>query len=1129
MRKSVLFRMLVLITMTVLLLFALASCSRRGQNEESVPETAASDPEEAKTQADETGKDDSESNKSDPEPEGIISPIRLLDCLGEVYVEDASGKSRPAKKDGIIESGEFLCTDEFSRASASIDPVKTVTLDEASRLQFKRENRSTELNLREGELLLDVREKLRENEILKVTASAMTVDIRGTIVFINDRGMEGDGAGRRTTLGVLEGTAQVSYTDTNGTSSTCPVSAGQKICLESLNEEVSAAPEISEILTQDISRFVADQIARDDELMRRVHPTEHQEDYEEMYPADGDWKWDGAITLVAQSASKLYDGTPLQRPSNVLIYGLPYVITASVEASGSQTNAGSHENAINRYAFYNQSGEDVTSHFTNIQTVSGILAVDPAPLTVWTGSAEKEYDGTPLVCNEAGLIPVASEGYGSETQPWQNTALVTLSPLGHESLCGLCGSVWVHVQNPLTGKTQETELRAGQKLTVSMLDEDKSLELSTESLTEERIPESVLRLYADNPDLLKKASEETGWDAEKIKSLIDNLPAAEENTTTVNGLTIAQGNEDRLLSLCAAANVCLDTEITDYNSRPFFGDELHFTAASVPEDVVVTANGSQTEIGESVNTYVIDWGVSDPANYILKEDLGTLKVSGSLITNTIILKSASCSKVYDGEPLTNPEVTVSGLPAGYRCSATIVGSQTDAGTSGNMVSGYTIFNSDGVDVTALCTSIVIQNGTLTVEPMELEANFEGGTVTYNGQNQSSEPKIMYLNGPHAGEISACNNELKNCTNQMYKEACLIPDDESFRTAVPYECTLYTGDTVLVLGAGGGADAGEYVLKGFAVVVSGKASNYNISCPDTKLTIMPAEISVSTVSAEKVYDGKPLTNPKAAIAGLIGDDEHEVTITAAGMITDAGSVENKYQIDWGTVSDKNYTIKKEALGTLTVKALELDVELGSRSVTYNSDYHGSEPKLIYENGAHAGEAAEYDGALTDELYGAYMEANPVPEGDEFEEAMPYGYRLYTGDTVLLLTAGGGFDVGEYVLKGVAVVTSGKTSNYRLTCPDGKLAITPAEISISTGSAEKVYDGTPLTNPAAEITGMMEYDRDMVTITAIGEITEVGSVENKYVIDWGNPEINLEKNYTIIKENLGTLTVKAADEG
>ncbi|MBR5755582.1 MAG: hypothetical protein IKX97_07185, partial [Erysipelotrichaceae bacterium] len=83
--------------------------------------------------------------------------------------------------------------------------------------------------------------------------------------------------------------------------------------------------------------------------------------------------------------------------------------------------------------------------------------------------------------------------------------------------------------------------------------------------------------------------------------------------------------------------------------------------------------------------------------------------------------------------------------------------------------------------------------------------------------------------------------------------------------------------------------------------------------------------------------------------------------------------------------------------------------------------------------------------------------------------------------------------------------------------GTLTITPAPLTVRTGSNAGQYTGSPITESTASITGF-KFE-DTATVTATGSQTEIGASKNTYRIDWGetNPE-----NYTII-ENLGTLTV------
>lgn len=120
------------------------------------------------------------------------------------------------------------------------------------------------------------------------------------------------------------------------------------------------------------------------------------------YPADGDWTYNDEIKIITNSASKVYDGTPLTDVTYRVV-GLPSNLSINVIVSGTQTDVGQSGNTIQAYTISNSSKEDVTSHFTQITCTGGILKVTPAALTVTTGSANKEYDGEPLTCNEASI------------------------------------------------------------------------------------------------------------------------------------------------------------------------------------------------------------------------------------------------------------------------------------------------------------------------------------------------------------------------------------------------------------------------------------------------------------------------------------------------------------------------------------------------------------------------------------------------------------------------------------------------------------------------------------------------------------------------------------------------------
>ena len=407
--------------------------------------------------------------------------MRLLHYDGEVEIFDPDGNSRFVLENVRFASGETMRTGENSAASVGLDDTKIVTLDASSRVAFIQESGHLLLNLLEGALFVDVQKKLDENESFDVQTTTMTVGIRGTLLYVA-QSAPGAPAGPAerpmTVIGVLEGTGEISFTDTSGSRRVLDVPAGHKVSIpdDHLSGTVpgspaGVAPVLSELTPEDIAGFVAETVKNSETLVNRVEngsPAGPQllsgepsggEDQSSSYPADGDWTWDDEVTLAAQSASKLYDGTPLMRPSGVLVSGLPGDFSVDVSASGSVTGAGRGENKVGPFHIYNSRNEDVTKHFTNITTISGTLVVDPAPLVAWTGSAEKMYDGTALTCPDAELRTVP--GHNSEAPSWQNTSLVTRTALGSEKMVAVSGRTYVHGTNPLTGETRHIELLAG--------------------------------------------------------------------------------------------------------------------------------------------------------------------------------------------------------------------------------------------------------------------------------------------------------------------------------------------------------------------------------------------------------------------------------------------------------------------------------------------------------------------------------------------------------------------------------------------------------------------------------------------------------------------------------------------
>ena len=1000
--------------------------------------------------------------------------MRLLRFEGNVEIEDASGKPRAVMENARLSSGESMKTAAASSASVGLDEGRIVTLDEKSRVEFKKQDGAVSMNLTEGKIFLDVSEKLGEGESMGVTTATMAIGIRGTIIYascmpITDEsaaGMESvDLKGLSpekghivsiSQIGVLEGTAQITYTDNSNRQQTVAVEAGKKATVPGYSEDAEGIPEpkVSDLTKEDIEGFVKNQVASSASVVDRVQEACDVaddidiSDLAGLYTADGDWTWDSPVTLIAQSASKYYDGQPLTRSSDILVDGLPSIFTVKASAGGSRTDAGESDNPVDNYAIYNKAGQDVTRHFTKINTVSGTLLVVPAPLTIHTGPAEKVYDGT--VLTEPDAYVTFYKGSGSREVPWRNTSYVVTEPAANvsydnQTLYGICGVIWVNAANPLTGERREIQLKAGQKLTVFISDlaGKQSIELKIEKLTENDLPAELLRLYADNPALLEQACKDAGWNISLIRGRIEALTATASGGAASSGdamieqggLMIRESESDRLMQNLTNVRITVDTDITDYNNRALGSEEAHYSGLAVDESIKVTPTGRQTSVGKSVNTYTIDWGTADRSNYEVSEDLGTLTVTpasatittgsaskaydGTPLTNSeasisglvagetatvtatgtitevgttvntytidwgtaapgnytvsedlgtlqvtaaaptpvpapygpVTLTSASASKTYDGTALTDSSVTAEGLPSGFTVSATVSGSQTDAGSSANTIDSYTIYDADGNDVTDQFPEVTLQSGTLTVDPfpVEFDLGFRGEEIIDEGSDPGSgsgsgdggsgsgsgdgSPAVFeYMGHPYFPEWVRASYE---GTDEPVAPIACSYDGEvagaySFTFTLPYGAKLELNGT-------GYRDAGSYTFEPESTFLEGKKTNYEISFANNKLEITPAPLTI-TASATKEYDGQPLKGSEAIkIEGLADGDTISVTTTEPEpvKITDAGTINNPYTVNWLDTNPNNYTVTQEP-GVLEITPKKVTITTGSTDKVYDGE-------------------------------------------------------------------------------------------------------------------------------------------------------------------------------------------------
>ena len=297
--------------------------------------------------------------------------------------------------------------------------------------------------------------------------------------------------------------------------------------------------------------------------------------------------------------------------------------------------------------------------------------------------------------------------------------------------------------------------------------------------------------------------------------------------------------------------------------------------------------------------------------------------------------------------------------------------------------------------------------------------------------------------------------------------------------------LLEGHKAVVEVSGSIIDAGSAIARvtSFKVMngTADKTSDYVANTYDGFLTVEKAELTIKTTSGLKPYDGTPLVGSLQTVKGFKNGEDNIVKVTATGSQKMVGSSTNGYTIDWGSAKAKNYQIVED-LGTLTVE--KADVTITVKDV--------------------------------EKLYGdpdPAMMGNATGLADKTDLGELRCYRLNS----TIKNAGENVDsIG---------VSYTPNPNYDVTVVPGKLTIKKRHVTLTSASATKVYDGTPLTNDTVTIGGDGFAPDEGAIFTVTGSQTDAGSSENTftYVL---KANTDTATNYTVDAPVFNTLKVTKA---
>ena len=771
------------------------------------------------------------------------------------------------------------------------------------------------------------------------------------------------------------------------------------------------------------------------------------------------------VKLTSGSDSKTYDGTPLVKHDvTVSEDGFADGEGATYSYTGTQTDAGSSENTFT-YALK----EGTLASNYEITTANGTLTVEAVKTEVKveiTGHTDTvTYDGQVYSVSGYDVTNISNKLYSDTAIRFTGTAVVSRIVAG-TSYMGLTAAQFSNTSANFTN--------------VTFVVHDGWLKID---------PKSIIPDGPDTPDEKKTGIEVTKpADSKYDGNVHENKPEVKDTKT---GATLVEGTDYTLsykgdttnagtvtVTITGAGNYTgshnVEYQITKRNvtltsatdSKVY--DKTPLTNSNIAiggdgfaklEGASYHVTGSQTNVGDSDNEFTYKLNDDTKAsNYNIEVKFGKLYITTQ--DGQVIVVITGHKKTYDYD---GTEKTVSGYDVAITEGSTYA--ETDFTFNGNAevkataantypmglkVSDFTNNNTNYSSVT-----FVVNDGSLVINPKSIIPDKPNTPDEKKTGIEVTNPEDSIYDGlPHVNPLTVTDTKTKTDL------------EENKDYTLSYSKDVINVGTVEVNVKGIGNYTGEFT------------KTYKIT---------PKEYTVTTESAKKVYDGTALT-AGGKIEGIV--DGEVVVVHTTGSQTEVGSTPNTYKLEWKKASSKNYKLKEDSIGTLTVT--EQTIDPGKDSDKPNPNYSGvtiNNPS----NSVYDGKEHKWSPAVTDK------EGNALVEGTDYTvEYSTSDFRNVTGTITVTITG-----IGNY--------TGTVTRTYE---------ITPKAYTVTTESAKKVYDGTALT-AGGKIEGIVSGET--VEFTTTGSRMDEGTSKNTYSLKWNGSAI--QTNYKLAKESIGELTVKS----
>ena len=631
------------------------------------------------------------------------------------------------------------------------------------------------------------------------------------------------------------------------------------------------------------------------------------------------------ITITANSKTREYNGEALTDNGctftpGVLVNG--DVLQAVVE--GSQTNKGSSANVVKSYKVVRGS-DDVTGNYKFTDSVDGTLTVTPRVVVIESDGGRRVYNGQPLTNPnykfttgsfvDGEVSEVKTTGTITEVGSVDNTIVYTTTDKFDAN----------NYDITLTpGKLEITPVTAEVVVTITENSGSAKYDGTEKTVTGYKVTSISDPLYKESDFTFSGDATIKGTDAGTY-----NMNLAPENFTNINGnfknvlFVIYDGT---LVISPRTLTITSGSDSKEYDGTPLTSSEIKVSGDGFVdgEGASYTFTGSQTNNGSSKNTFDYELNANTKAkNYEITKEYGDLTVTA--VSTQIVITANSGEKMYDGSALINGGYTFTSgiLVDGDVLTAVVEGSQLNAGSSANVVKSYRVMRGE-TDVTANYRFAESVDGKLTVTARKVVMTSADDEKVYDGTPLTNDEITVTGDGFIEGE------------------------------GVTYDVTGSQLDV------GSSDNSFTYELNEGTL-----AENYIIETEEGKLTVTSPEqhIVITANSAEKTYDGTPLTDDGFTYTDFVLAEGDVLEAVVEGSQTDAGSSVNvikSYRVMRGDEDvTANYIFDDSVDGTLTVTKRKVTLTSGTACKIYDGKYLTCNKVEVGGDGFVEGEGATYD--------------------------------------------------------------------------------------------------------------------------------------------------------------------------